>query len=77
MALQKLGEVDMERLIAEMRNWGEGTLLEQRAAAALCEPGLLRQAKHAGAVPRIVDRISPQRHRDAEERKTLQVRRSP
>jgi hypothetical protein len=59
MALQRLGDVDMERLIVEMHEWGRGTPLEQRAAAAaLCEPRLLGQAKHARAVLRIVDRIT-------------------
>jgi hypothetical protein len=59
MALQRLGDVDMERLIREMRDWGQGTPLEQRAAAAaLCEPRLLSQAKHALEVLRILDRIT-------------------
>lgn len=58
-ALQRLGDVDMQRLIAEMRDWAQGAPLEQRAAAAaLCEPRLLNQAKHARAVLRIVDRIT-------------------
>jgi hypothetical protein len=59
MALQRLGDVDMERLIAEMRDWGQGAPLEQRAAAAaLCEPRLLGQAKYAREVLQIVDRIT-------------------
>ena len=59
MALQRLGDVDMPRLIAEMRDWAQGAPLEQRAAAAaLCEPRLLNQAKHARAVLRIVDKIT-------------------
>ena len=59
MALQRLGDADMERLIVEMRVWAQGTPLEQRAAAAaLCEPRLLGQAKHAREVLRIVDRIT-------------------
>jgi hypothetical protein len=59
MALQRLGDANMERLIAEMHAWGLGTPLEQRAAAAaLCEPRLLGQAKHARAVLRIVDSIT-------------------
>ena len=42
MALQRLGDVDMAQLLAEMRDWAEGTPLEQRAAAAaICEPRLL------------------------------------
>jgi hypothetical protein len=59
MALQRLGDADMDRLIAEMRGWARGTPLEQRAAAAaLCEPRLLGQAKHALAVLRILDGIT-------------------
>ncbi len=59
MALQRLGEADMGRLISEMRDWAQGTPLEQRAAAAaLCEPRLLGQAKHARAVLSILDRIT-------------------
>jgi hypothetical protein len=59
MALQRLGDVDMERLIAAMREWGQGTPLEHRAAAAaLCEPRLLGQAQHARAVLDILDQIT-------------------
>jgi hypothetical protein len=42
-----------------MREWGQGTALEQRAAAAaLCEPRLLDQAQHARAVLEILDQIT-------------------
>ena len=59
MALQRLGETDMERLLAEMQNWSHGTPLEQRAAAAgLCEPRLLGQAKHAREVQQLSDGIT-------------------
>jgi hypothetical protein len=59
MALQRLGDMNMERLIAEMRDWGKGTPLEQRAAAAaLCEPRQLGQARHARAVLQIIDSIT-------------------
>ncbi len=59
MALQRLGDVDMDALIQAMRTWSTGTPLEQRAAAAaLCEPRLLGQAKHTRAVLRILDRIT-------------------
>lgn len=60
MALQRLGDVDMERLLAEMRLWAaEGAPLEQRAAAAaLCEPRLLRQPEHARAVLHLLDQIT-------------------
>lgn len=59
MALQRLGDVDMDALIRAMQTWSTGTPLEQRAAAAaLCEPRLLGRAKHARAVLRILDRIT-------------------
>jgi len=58
-ALQRLGDVNMERLIAVMREWGQGTALEQRAAAAaLCEPRLLGRAQYARAVLGILDQIT-------------------
>jgi hypothetical protein len=59
MALQRLGEVDMVCLIAEMHEWSSGTPLEQRAAAAaLCEPRLLGRGEHARDVLRILDKIT-------------------
>lgn len=59
MALQRQGDVDMGRLLSEMRAWASGTPFEQRAAAAaVCEPRLLGQAKHARAVLRLLDRIT-------------------
>lgn len=59
MALQRLGDVNMEQLIAVMGEWSRGNPLEQRAAAAaLCEPRLLGQAQNASAVLGILDRIT-------------------
>lgn len=59
MALQRLGEADMDRLVAEMRAWSQGTSLEQRAAvAALCEPRLLQSVEHARAALQILDRVT-------------------
>ena len=59
MALQRWGDADMSGLLAEMVDWGRGTPSEQRAAAAaLCEPRLLRQPEHAAAVLRILDEIT-------------------
>ena len=59
MALQRFGCVNMDQLIAEMRVWSKGTPLEQRAvAAALCEPKLLKEEKHARAVLAILDEIT-------------------
>lgn len=59
MALQRLGDADMERLITAMEEWSAGAPLEQRAAAAaLCEPRLLGRPEHARAVLRILDHIT-------------------
>lgn len=59
MALQKLGDADMDQLIAYMKEWADGTMLEQRAAAAaLCEPRLLKSSDHANSVLSILDRIT-------------------
>lgn len=47
MALQIFGEYNMERLLSEMAIWSNEGLLEQRAAvAAICEPKLLKDARH-------------------------------
>ena len=70
MALQRLGDVDMDALIRAMQTWSTGTPLERRAAAAaLCEPRLLGQAKHARAVLGILDRITTS-VRQVEDRKS-------
>jgi len=59
MALQRWGDSDMPALLAEMVDWARGNLWEQRAAAAaLCEPRLLKQPEHAAAVLRILDEIT-------------------
>jgi len=59
MALQRLGDADTDALIAAMKTWSTGAPLEQRAAAAaVCEPRLLRQAKHARAALRLLDKIT-------------------
>ena len=59
MALQRWGDADMEGLLAEMAGWAKGGPLEQRAAAAaLCEPRLLRDPGHAVAVLGILDEIT-------------------
>ena len=51
MALQRLGEVDMDGLLEEMEIWSPGNLLEKRAAAAaLCHPNLLREQEQAERV---------------------------
>jgi 3-methyladenine DNA glycosylase AlkC len=76
MALQRWGEKDMDALLEEMEQWSQGNLLEQRAAAAaLCEPRLLGQEKHAEHVLHIIDRITaslPQtEHRKSDEFRAL------
>lgn len=59
MALQRLGQVDMDLLLTEMERWSRGGLLERRAAAAgLCEPVLLGQPEHARRVLEILDVIT-------------------
>jgi hypothetical protein len=59
MALQKLGDTDMDMLLDEMEQWSEDNLLVQRAVvAALCEPRLLTQEKHAERVLSILKRMT-------------------
>ncbi len=59
MALQRFGDKNMDALLAGMQEWSKGTPLEQRAAAAaLCEPRLLGQARQARAVLQILDGIT-------------------
>jgi hypothetical protein len=51
MALQRLGDADMAGLLEAMEAWATDTPLVQRAAAAaLCEPRLLRDPAHAARV---------------------------
>jgi hypothetical protein len=59
MALQRLGEADMDALLAEMEQWSQGNLLQQRAAAAaLCHPDLLGEGAQAERVLQILDNIT-------------------
>lgn len=70
MALQRLGEKDMPRLIAVGVDWAEGNPYEMRAAAAgLCEPALLKNPGQAGQVLAVLDRIT-RRIEGMEERKS-------
>jgi hypothetical protein len=58
-ALQRVGDADMDRLIDEMRSWSKGSPLEKRAAAAaLCEPRLLTEAPHARQTLEMLDAIT-------------------
>jgi len=76
-ALQRLGDQDMDQLLAGMREWSKGRPLEQRAAAAaLCEPRLLGQARHARAVLKLLDTITASLERpDARPREEILVLR--
>lgn len=59
MALQRLGMKDMGSLLDEMEKWSEGNPLEQRAAAAaLCEPALLKDRAHVVRVLGVLDHIT-------------------
>ena len=59
MALQRWGDADMDGLLVAMADWARGNPLEQRAAAAaLCEPRLLKSPEHAAATLRILDAIT-------------------
>jgi hypothetical protein len=59
MALQVIGERDMETLLREMEVWQTGNCLEQRAAAAaLCEPKLLKFEPTARRVVNLLQAIT-------------------
>ncbi|HVN55068.1 MAG TPA: hypothetical protein VMT46_12115 [Anaerolineaceae bacterium] len=59
MGLQRLGDVNMPALVAAMEEWSQGSLLEQRAAAAaLCEPRLLSSPEIVREVLTVLDRIT-------------------
>jgi hypothetical protein len=69
MALQRWGQVDMDKLLAEMADWSQGTFLEQRAAAAgPCEPALLHDPIHAERTLHILDAITASVAQAAERR---------
>jgi hypothetical protein len=76
MGLERLGQKDMGTLLGEMEVWSRGTFWEQRAAAAaLCEPQLLRDKTQARRVLDILDEITASLHsakdRRSEEFKVL------
>jgi hypothetical protein len=59
MALQLIGDADVQLLIKEVRPWARGNWYEKRAAAAgLCEPRLLKSATATGATLRLLDGIT-------------------
>jgi HEAT repeat protein len=58
-ALQRLGTEDMPLLLKEMKAWSSGSRYEQRAAAAaLCEPRLLKDLRPARQVLGMLDAIT-------------------
>jgi hypothetical protein len=58
-ALQRFGREGMPRLIAEMKVWaGDGPYVQRAAAAALCEPVLLKSPQDIVEVLAILDRIT-------------------
>jgi hypothetical protein len=57
--LQLVGDEDISLLLREMQKWSTGNWLEKRAAAAaLCEPRLLKESKVANHVLQILDDIT-------------------
>jgi hypothetical protein len=57
--LQLTGDQDMDLLLRELKKWIHGNWYEKRAAAAaLAEPRLLKQPKHAKQALQILDRIT-------------------
>jgi hypothetical protein len=59
MALQRVGDKDIDLLLNEMEKWSKGKELEQRAAAAaICEPRLLQDKNHSKQALRILDGIT-------------------
>jgi hypothetical protein len=57
--LQLAGDQHMDLLVSEMKKWIKGNWYEKRAAAAaLAEPRLLKQPKHARQVLQVMDKIT-------------------
>lgn len=58
-ALQAFGKKDINALIEILETWSQGSLLERRAAAAaLCEPVLLKEKSSAQRVLGLLDQIT-------------------
>jgi hypothetical protein len=67
--LQLTGDQDMDLLVHEMKKWIQGNWYEKRAAAAaLAEPRLLKQPKHAKQVLQILDRIAASMEKEIKSR---------
>jgi len=59
MALQRIGDTDIDFLLKEMKKWSTGNPLEKRAAiAALCEPRLLTSNEVSHSVLGILDDVT-------------------
>jgi HEAT repeat protein len=59
MALQRIGDANIEFLLKETAEWSKGNLYEKRAAiAALCEPRLLISDKVAASTLDILDQVT-------------------
>jgi hypothetical protein len=59
MALQRIGQSDMDALLEKLDDWARGNWLEMRAAAAgLAEPVLLKDERHILHALDILDRIT-------------------
>jgi len=75
MALQRVGQVNMDLLLDKMETWANGNWLEMRATAAgLAEPSLLKEKKHIlralDILARITSKVESANNRD-ENFKTL------
>jgi hypothetical protein len=58
-ALQRLGDADLDRLHKMAEEWSGGSAFEQRAAVAgLCEPRLLGEKRYAMSTLKLLDRIT-------------------
>ena len=58
-ALQRFGRADMPALIREMEEWSKaGPLVQRAAAAALCEPPLLKKPDEVKRVLLVLDHIT-------------------
>ena len=56
MGLQRLGDADIDRLLAVVPDWGAGTAFERRAVVAgLCEPRLLTTPRAVAAALDLLD----------------------
>lgn len=59
MALQRLGDADLDRLLRLTEAWADrGPLVQRAAVAGLCEPRLLRTDTGSRAALRLVDRVT-------------------